>query len=995
MKIGPATRAGPVSLNLWRESRLTTANRRNSVVTPTGSQAHSTQPEHVPGTDAGYRMTTQTTPAGLVVTVYKGESREWELPPIVARFHRGRGAVYVFNSDDLGRVPATATEIRRGEIWDLCEVHVPEKERGPVAAAVMHAGKTMLPMVPISPRITEATPPLAPTLAPLDTSGDAVAFAQKGWGKLATRLRSNGRLLVGLALASPWTETMTKASVCISIAGDPGYGKSAALAIMASAFGTSTEGRGLLQVAESTKNGLMSYAQDLAHLPVMLDEIGLAPGIEDDIASLVSGASKLRAGRSGASVRDPARWRGACFATGNYLMREKFTLHLFDRRLIEMTNVETLWTPIGEGPGTRPDARLDPVADEMWWKETFADIDALDGHPWHAMRQVYAPGPDAERFVRWAGLFGNPGGGDLIGRVLRAGVAACAWLATWTGEPSWSEGVWEAAVALAAETAEARTDPARDSARQILDHLGRSEEWATDRGNGRAGWTSEHRGRCSIEHDGPCAWVDMASTAFRDHTPVHSRPLAKSAFRKAVFTAHATGLTRTATHGVRVEVVTMCTAALAALAWPTPEETPTFRADVPPPMIEPPTFPTYAPSSPVEVDQEPELDLALYAWTADEDVAAALDRAAAAGITDLTGPRRGWRLDAMREAGWDLGDWTGKGDSAGIARRDGAAIRVRRHRDPETYGTAVEDYPAMVAETAHPVWKGKRLDERHLGMSEGLEAVGLIRHLGEARAERGNAPLPLWDLADPDRTGLPGPATEVWPRAEVAHPAYWDNGYAESHTYWDRVASHLPGITQANLAALHRGETFTRYEGDAAPAPSAKLAGMWQIEVPAWRWDDLPAPLAGFDAGSVVWTSTEVMRLYADRGLSPRVIVADLAPVHAVAPVRDFAGLVRGWREEDRPASLIAKRLYQVLAGKLEDGRHGDHDISRPDWAAAIRDNAWCSLLRVAYKAYDAHGWTPSRAATDALTYDRAEDLPEPKAGAWIGETPGKLRRKG
>lgn len=574
MKIGPATRAGPVSLEDLVVSRLTTRPRERThiVVNPSGLNTHSTQPAPVPGTDAGYRMSTKTTPAGLVVTVHKGESREWTLPPIAARFHRGRGAQYMFVTEDLGRVPATATEIRRGEIWDLCEVHIPEKERGPVAAAVMHAGKTMLPMVPISPRITEAAPPLAPPLVPLDTSADAVAFAQKGWGKMATRLRSNGRLLVGLALASPWIETMTKASVCVSIAGDPGYGKSAVLAVMASAFGVSAEGRGLLQVAESTKNGLMSYAQDLAHLPVMLDEIGLAPGIEDDIASLVSGASKLRAGRSGASLRDPARWRGACFATGNYLMREKFTLHLFDRRLIEITNVETLWAPIGEGPATRPNERLDPEGDEAWWAETFENIEALDGHPWHAMRQVYKPGPDAEKFVRWASLFANPGGGDLIGRVLRAGVAACAWLATWTGEPAWSEGVWEAAVALAAETTEARTDPARDSARAILDHIGRSEEWATDRGNGRAGWQSEHRGKCGIEHEGECSWMDMASTAFRDHTPVHSRPLAKSAFRKAVFTAHATGLTRTATHNVRVEVVTVCTAALGVLAWPIPQD---------------------------------------------------------------------------------------------------------------------------------------------------------------------------------------------------------------------------------------------------------------------------------------------------------------------------------------------------------------------------------------------------------------------------------------
>ncbi|GAA3133630.1 hypothetical protein GCM10020255_008140 [Rhodococcus baikonurensis] len=148
---------------------------------------------------------------------------------------------------------------------------------------------------------------------------------------------------------------------------------------------------------------------------------------------------------------------------------------------------------------------------------------------------------------------------------------------------------------------------------------------------------------------------------------------------------------------------------------------------------------------------------------------------------------------------------------------------------------------------------------------------------------------------------------------------------------------------------------------------------MWRITVPEWD-PRLPSPVAKREAGSDIWVSSEIIRLYQAEGVMPDISEAWLAPSHRIPALEDFASQLRSWLDamKDTDAELIPKLMYQTLAGRLysEVGYGRYNDIDRPDWGYAIRDNSWCSTVRHTYKIAREHGIYPTAVFTDALYYE-------------------------
>ena len=901
------------------------------------------------------------------ITVYppaeNGERPEAvTLPGIAGRYQRGAGLVYRLPTSWGEYYPADAVEVEKGEAWTrIGEDEAAQWSKKSPYRKIWQMVAAQWPIEGPSPRVTEGVPPLAPDLAPLM---DSQPTAREAWAMLAERLTPTGRAVVGLALTSPWIDRIGATSSVVSLWGEAGEGKSLLARVCAALYGDPEDGETLFGTFNSSGQGLTAHAQDLSYYPVIVDEAQSATAdVEPQLIALAMGAQRKRSSRSGAAVKSPARWGGLVIVTGNAPLGLRH--EMFSRRLIEV-QVSELWD--GAPDKNDWDARA------AWWADIAQLLPIMAGWPWKDFSSQFEPGqPSAKLIAQQIHSIPMPGAGNL-GFLGRLAVFGCEWLSTWTNA-DWSTGVWEAMAQVIADSAENAFDPARDAARQII------ESFVTQPG----AWTPAIDSRdtygyraedlsspCGITHEGHCEWTNIFS--FPRIVDVPLARLGRTPFRRALYTPEKNRLTRKVRQAnARVRAVTACLGGLAELAEPTlpaslPEQPPESpQLEIVSNIADAPTaqqVPEQCQSNMDTPEEENQKRVRVFGHTEDNDVDRALDWAVSSGYTDIVVPQ-GWII--QHSGRWDARDWFGQG-SGQMYREDGETVRVW----PIPHGRTT---PAEYAEALVTFREGTDLD---------FITVPTLGHKLVMDHESGKDP----------RWKLPEEQAELWTPDQILHPRQWGNRDNTAVTQYDRNRSYLGAITQANVAPLYYGEDFEHYGADAPVDRS--LGGMYRIEVPNWN-SPLPAPHATAEAGDEFWTTPEIMRLYQEQGVSPRIIEAWLAPARKIPHLHALAEQCKNWLADyaDSPARMIPKAIYQSIAGSMtsEHFRGRQYRVYRPDWGNAIADNSWANVVRRVYKIHAAdQRFIPTRVNVDAIYYP--SDLPTPP-GMPLGDGLGQFKIEG
>lgn len=876
-----------------------------------------------------------------------GEPGPWShrvtLPPVAGRFEGSEGLIYIIPKPWGGMGNAKANELRKGDPWLMLgydEAHAEMTgQDGKTLWAIWFRIANAWPVSGISPRVTQGHPPLAPELIPVNDDRKA---AERSLREVGKRMSPVGRAIMGEAIGSPWLPEVGGESLIMHAHGEAGSGKSMTGRASAGLFGDPRNDEGLFSSFNSSGQGLTAWAQNLSYFPMVLDEVQSSTSSpEEQMTSLIMGASRKRATRSGQAAGGRAGWRGLIISTGNDRLDVKH--EMYDRRLMQI-EAGTLW---------------DGYMTEDQWAEVWGMIMAYAGHPWAEMSAMFTPGqPSAAEFNSMVTQVPRPGPGVLgtAGRVAVAG----SWVLGDISGMDWADGVWDAWAGLIVAKAEQTRNPARDVARAIIDSLVTNSHAWVAQGEfggrdliGQPAKTTEGK-HCQIEHEGRCHWLDVFDGPFDVLSDGLSRErLGKTKFRQALLSPTENRLSRRVrlSGGIRATVLTVCAGALDVLgeaqAVPTWEAGEAERIEVP--------------AQPELPEPKPEPRPTLMHIGGD-DLLASVNEAADAGATDVA-VSHGPDVNSVKDE-WNT-TWLGSASGMMDRKRDGARLRV--WPAPHTGLTAQEWGDAVVAYRAkHPTF-----------ISPSQRVHELLIEGDDDRRE------PRWQL--------PSEQAKLWMPGEVAHPAGWQSkaDVPDDHIQYDRNKAHLSAIGQANLAPLFRGESFEVYGPD-APVDS-KHAGMYRIIVPEWN-SILPGPLGNTKPGAELWTTAEIMRLFAEADMRPEVIEAHLAPVHRISQVRAAQRTIKTElrRSSNRPERVIPKFVYQAFAGSIASeyaqGKRGR--VYRPDWAQAIRDNAWATVVRSAWRIHAADArFIPRHVNVDALYYPAGlGEVPVIKIGNDLGE---------
>lgn len=892
------------------------------------------------------------------ITLWKRKERAdgWDdvasIPAATTRYWGSDGLVYVFPREGADPYHAAADDLGEGKTWRRIGVSVPRQHREATDFAVRQVSKSAGRPVTISPKIDEAVPPLAPVAGPAPDSDPELG--RETWKWMAGRLAPQGRLTVGAALAAPWIEKRGGTSALWTLVGEGGAGKTVLLHLCASIYGDPSR---WAHTFDTTARGLTSLAQTLSYYPLMLDEAqGITSSPSAALTPIIMGAQRTRSTRSGAVAPDMGRWRSLAFLTSNTALGDDLTHEMWDRRLIEV-DAEQLWQ-------TRP---TDPVEQAEWWSQIATGVERGRGFAWKALTDQYAPGPAARQWLSESMKHVSMPGAGNIGMVTQLAVAGCRWLAQWTGNPAWAEGVDTVAAAICAEREELKTDPARDAAQDILQHRAIERQAWTSDAKQRVGYADNYKGTCNISHPGDCRWVEIVSKSWPLVCPdIRPQRLKGTKFHRALAPGEGNNLARRIRvksyphdpESSLIRAYVVCIPALEQIGYPDPPEN-APKLDIAPTPTPPPTEPTPPPPAPAPGDERTGPD---FAFTIDPEVGTTLDEAVDDGVTDLVVTPR-WTPKKIEEAGWATNDWQGEAGARITRKSDKATIMVRvADSDPEKFCNGLMGFYELTG--------------REIGASPASFAMRLLREAG--RAEKKTEPR--WQLDAEVRDQFPE-------SRQVAHPSRWGKP-GETDQCFDRVRSHLPAITQARLAPLLYGEHYEHLTGDDVPELRRGITGMWRITVPEWD-SRLPSPVSSKEPGEDVWVTTELLSLYRQRGVTPQVSEAWVAPEHKIAAMRRWSDQVKVWLSQaaelgDDP-TMIVKELYQSFSGRLraKAAIGKAHSVYRPDWGWAIRDNAWASTVRHAYEIADQHGIYPTAVHTDALYYPLDASVPVyyPKPG--------------
>lgn len=182
------------------------------------------------------------------------------------------------------------------------------------------------------------------------------AFALSGtmndWrDRVAAPCDGNDRLVlyVAASLAAPLLHIVGEPSGGVHLVGPSRCGKSTAMLIAGSVWGSPTAD-GQLRTWRGTSNGLEGIAATLCDLPLLLDELGQADARDaDSVVYMLSNESgKQRAGRTGAA-RQRASWRSLFLSTGEVTLAAK--LGESGRRAMAGLEARLLNLPADAGAG--------------------------------------------------------------------------------------------------------------------------------------------------------------------------------------------------------------------------------------------------------------------------------------------------------------------------------------------------------------------------------------------------------------------------------------------------------------------------------------------------------------------------------------------------------------------------------------------------------------------------------------------------------------------
>jgi hypothetical protein len=158
--------------------------------------------------------------------------------------------------------------------------------------------------------------------------------AMAGWGRGGTRAEWAAAVAEPLrrfpalgvfylaALASPLLEVLDRPSFFVDLAGDTSTGKSTALEVAASVWGSPDARRGVFKSWDATAVGLERTAETLGCLPVLLDDTKLADrNVARNLYRLASGQGKIRGRPDG--LRKQGSWRTLVISTGEAPVTER------------------------------------------------------------------------------------------------------------------------------------------------------------------------------------------------------------------------------------------------------------------------------------------------------------------------------------------------------------------------------------------------------------------------------------------------------------------------------------------------------------------------------------------------------------------------------------------------------------------------------------------------------------------------------------------------
>lgn len=891
---------------------------------------------------------------------------ELALPHLRGRYHLGESDVLITADPETGDIrPLRTSDLAKRETWaglSLPEIPAQSVGWGKIWGQVLRR----IPPVPPSPRIEQGLPPRARRHEPLVPNEQGEEDAKQALAELADLMSPTGRVLAGMALMAPLAKACGLTSLIVNLEGRAGCGKTRLAKTLAAFFGEQDGPQSLWQEDNTTKIGLLAFAQQESYFPLFLDEIGrLDKDKENSFRNLVSGANRIRATRAGAAAADSSKWYGVVFTTSNERLHP--SQELFIRRLLQPDTSE-LW------PETTTSQRA--------WAMTIDRLTLImAGWPWRWLQNTITPG-DSTAISAWVREHSTHQAitsdtSPDIARHLSLALAGCQHLAQWSDNTAWLDGTITAAQAMLQEHAQTTESRAKQAIRRLLEHIDTSPGMWADDARERAGWLKEEDG----EHRAfifPPAWETITGTDLRAISadknaqncfifPDSGRHLSRLKTPPSTYNSPRPARSRVYTLRINAarEIIDATDAAAAHIN------------DSPLPQPQPAPQPQEPKEETTTTETETETpSRAFLPITDTSDLPSRLTEAAKGEISDIVVPETFESPGEMlAESAWDTGEWQGRG--AGTARHENLpSVRIWTVKNnPATYANGLQklhdqyglSFPTTASLVTQMMWK--ELEREKTGQSRSKSARFRLKDEG------------IIDLFSTKR---------------VTHHAQWGvppHERAEmTLTQFDKNKAHLSAMTSVNLAPLWPGEDYTHHTGDSINLD--KQAGLVRLTTPAWYKSALPSPspakMGEEEAGRDVWVSVEIVRLYDEahaRGWCdlPEIVEAYLAPAHKVGALHTVTDQLKEWvHGEDEGLATLAKAGYQSFAGKImsERTRTGKKNTwYRPDWGLAIKDAAWAAVIRTTWDAYkeDPILYKPVAINTDAIYYE-GSDIPPAQA---------------
>ena len=897
-----------------------------------------------------------------------------DLPHLRGRYHLGDSDVLIGADAETGDVrPLRTSDLAKRETWaGLSLPEIPAQSTG--WSKIWGQVLRHIPQVPPSPRIDQGLPPRARRHEPLVPNEQGEQDARAALAELAELMSPTGRVLAGMALMAPLAKARGLTSLIVNLEGRAGCGKTRLAKTLAAFFGEQDGPQSLWQEDNTTKIGLLAFAQQEAFFPLFLDEIGkLGKDKEDSFRNLVSGAKRIRATRAGAAAADPSSWYGICFTTSNERLAP--SQELFIRRLLQPSTTE-LWP--------------EHTTSQNAWAMTVDRLTLImAGWPWRWLQQTITPG-DSAQISAWVHehsthqIIESDTAPD-IARHLSLALSGCQYLAEWSENSAWLDGTIAAAQAMLQEHAQTTESRAKQAIRKLLEHIDTSPGMWADDARERMGWLKEEDGE-HLAYIFPPAWEEITGTDLRAISadknaqksfifPESGRNLSSKKTPPSTYGAPRPARTRVYTLRIDTarDIIDATDSAAAhindlpAQPAPQPQETKKETTQATEPQPETPSR-------------------AFLPVTDTTDLPARLDEAAIGDVSDIViPPDMTLPGEKLHGSDWSVGEWRGQG--AGTARHEGGLppVRIWVAKDPDTYAHGLQtlhsqyalSFPTPAALVTQMMWK--ELEREKTGQSR--------------------AKSPRFRLNDDDLISL-------FADSQVTHHAQWGTPAREraemTLTQFDKNKAHLCAMTSAKLAPLWPGEDYNHYTGETDLTNSA---GLVRLITPAWHESALPSPspakMGEEEQGRDVWVSVEIVHLYAEAHAKgwcdqPAIKEAYLAPAHRVGALRTVTEQLKQWvHGEDKSLATLAKAGYQSFAGKIlsEAARTGKQNSwYRPDWGLAIKDSAWASAIRATWDAYeeDPTMYRPVAINTDAVYYE-GKSVP-PAQAIKIGTGLGKWK---